>query len=222
MGACNEHKQYKKGSCKDCGICRYCTPPEECNNKRNHVHWIREARRLEAQNPHRMITPSNSKITHRRGTRSSNLRGKKRTRLDEDDEYEMEPINCELFSTTYNASNKSQLTAICEILKINPNILECPVNGFDPGSLNNPRSRAFERAQRIFRAIAKQICILVSPSNPSFTNSMMNKTITIEESMQKKFIKNVSDLIFFGNRNTRIIVQSILASSFERKFIQTL
>ena len=93
------------------------------------------------------------------------------------------------------------------------------MNGFDPGSLNNPSSRAFERAQRIVRTMAKQICILVSPSNPSFKYAMMDKTMTIEVSMQK-FTKNVSALIFLGNRNTRIIVQSILASSFERKFVQ--
>jgi len=94
------------------------------------------------------------------------------------------------------------------------------VNGFDPGSLNNPSSRAFERAQRIVRTMTKQICNLVSPSNPSFKSTMMDKKMTIEASMQK-FTKNVSDLIFLGNRNTRIIVQSVLVSSFERKFIQT-
>ena len=143
------------------------------------MNWIREARRFEVQNPHRMITPINSKLTHRRDKRSSSLRDKKRTRLNEDDENEMEPINCELFSTTYNSSNKSQLTAIYEVLKVNPNILECPVNGFDHGSLNNPSSGAFERAQRIFRAMAKQICILVSPSNPSFKNTMMNKQASL-------------------------------------------
>ena len=76
MGACIEHKQYKKGSCADCGICRYCRTPEECNNKRNHFNWIREARRsgqVEDQNPQGMVTPSNRKITHRRGKRSSSL-----------------------------------------------------------------------------------------------------------------------------------------------------
>ena len=167
-----------------------------------------------------MVTPSNRKITHRRGKRSSSLRGKKRTRMNEDDDDEMEPINRELSSTTYNSSNKSQLTAICEILKINPNILECPVNGFDPDSLNNTSSRAFERAQRIVRTMTKQICDLVSPSNPTFKSAVMDKNMTLEASTQK-FTNNVSDLIFLGNRNIRIIVQSVLASSFERKFIQT-
>ena len=222
MGACIEHKQYKKGSCANCGICRYCRPPEECNNKRNHFNWIREARRseqVEARNPQRMVTSSNRKITHRRGKRSSSLRGKKRLRMNEDDDNEMEPINRELSSTTNNSSNKSLLTAIYEILKVNPNILECSVNGFDPGSLNNPSSRAFERAQRIVRTMTKQICNLVNPSNPSFKSAMMDKKMIIEASMQK-FTKNVSYLIFLGNRNTRIIVQSILASSFERKFVQ--
>ena len=72
-------------------------------------------------------------------------------------------------------------------MKINPNSIECPVNGFDPGSLNNPSSRAFERAQRIVRTMAKQICILVSPSNPSFKYAMMDKTMTIDvgEQLQK-------------------------------------
>ena len=79
MGACIEHKRYKKGSCADCEICRYCRPPEECNNKRNHFNWIREARRsghVEAQNPQGLVTP-------RRGKRSSSLRGKKRIRMNE-------------------------------------------------------------------------------------------------------------------------------------------
>ena len=222
MGACIEHKQYKKGSCADCGICRYCLPPEECNKKRNHFNWIREARRsgqVEDQNHQRTVTPSNRK-KHRRGKRSSSLRGKKRARMNEDDDNEMEPINHELSTITYNSSNKSQLTAICQILKINPNILEYPVNGFDPNSLNNTSSRAFERAQRIVRTMTKQNSNLVSPSNPSFKSAMMDKKMTIEASMPK-FTKNVSDLIFLGNRNTRIIVQSVLASSFERKFIQT-
>ena len=86
MGACIEHKRCKKGSCAGCEICRYCTPPEECNNKRNHFNWIREARRsghVEAQNPQGVVTPSNRKIKHRRGKRSSSLRGKKRIRMNE-------------------------------------------------------------------------------------------------------------------------------------------
>ena len=124
MGACIEHKQYKKGSCADCGICRYCRPPEECNNKRNHFNWIREARRsgqVEDQNPQGMVTPSNRKITHRRGKRSSSLRGKKRTRMNKDDDDEMEPINRELSSTMYNSSNKLQSTAIYPNPNPNPN-----------------------------------------------------------------------------------------------------
>lgn len=53
--------------------------------------------------------------------------------------------------------------------------------------------------------------------NVSFVSAMMNKELKIEASLQT-FTKNVSDLIFLGNRNTRII--ALLVSSFEHKFIQ--
>ena len=92
MGACDEHRQYKKGGCADCGICKYCKPPEGCNNKRNHFNWIREARTF------------SKRKEQRRGKRSSSLRGKKRTRMNEDDDKEMEPKNRDLYATMNNSA----------------------------------------------------------------------------------------------------------------------
>ena len=65
----------------------------------------------------------------------------------------------------------------------------------------------------------QEICNLVSPLNPSFINAIIDKKMIIASPI-KKFTENVSNLIVLSNRNTRIIVQSVLASSFEQKFIQ--
>ena len=77
-----------------------------------------------------------------------------------DDDNRMEHINCNVALSEYNSSNKSQLTAICEILKINSIILEYSLNEFNPNLLNN--TRAFERAQRIIRTMTRNL----QPSQP--------------------------------------------------------
>ena len=229
MGTCTQHKQQKKGSCESCGVCKYCKPPEACTNKRNHFSWIRDARRNgECIGPasRDMVAPSKRKApAQQRGKRLSSLRGKKRAKVIDEENDDTEEImrQSEMYSiagvTAGNETKKSQLTAICKILDINPMILECPIDGFKPESLKDTSSRAFERATRIVHTLTRGICDLVSPSNPRFKTTIMDKKLTIDASL-KNFTQKVSDLIFLGNRNTRIIMHSALASSFERKFVQ--
>lgn len=140
-----------------------------------------------------MVTPGNRKApAKRRGKRSSSLRGKKRTRIVEDDDdigNDIMASDMYAITGTQIRTKKSQLTAICRILDINPMILECPIDGFKSESLGDTSSRAFERASRIVRALTRGICNLVSPSNTSFKVAMMDKTSTMEGSLQK-FTRN--------------------------------
>lgn len=125
--------------------------------------------------------------------------------MNEDDDAEIKPINRELSPTSDNLINNSQSTAIYQILRIDPQFLEFPVNSLDHDSLNNTSGRAFKRAQRIVGTMIKQICSLLSPSSLGFKFARMYKKMTLEAPMQK-FSKNVSNLIFIRNENTQIIV----------------
>lgn len=115
-------------------------------------------------------------------------------------------------------TNKGKLTSICELLEINQDILECPQDGFTATNVNEKTNRAFVLAQRIVLAITKGVCELVSPSNPVFTNVIMSKKMIMDVPMER-LTRNISDLILFGESKIRIITQSILDRSFDRKFV---
>ena len=52
-------------------------------------------------------------------------------------EYPVAPSLC-------NQTNKSKLVAIWEILQINPNMIECPANGYSADLLVDHQNRSFE------------------------------------------------------------------------------
>ena len=74
------------------------------------------------------------------------MRGKKRMKVNEDkSDDEMDADVQRLFgSVNIDQSNKTKLTRVCEILSINPNILECPNDGFPADSVNDSGSQAYD------------------------------------------------------------------------------
>ena len=165
-GVCDQHKYRKRGACKDCGVCKCCDPPEDCNIQLSHVNWKRKAKRLgiaiDMDNNGASASSHEgykSSITPRRSKRSSDLRGKKQKLLskkDNDDDFYL-PGTC----------NKDILSKVCNLLNISTSILEMPKEGFTVESMDTA-ARSFSWGSRIVRTLFTRICNLVSPNNTKF------------------------------------------------------
>mmetsp|Transcript_21013 Transcript_21013/g.29472 ORF Transcript_21013/g.29472 Transcript_21013/m.29472 type:complete len:980 (-) Transcript_21013:30-2969(-) len=221
-GVCEVHKSKKRGTCSNCNVCKCCDPLETCKLKHLHVNWRKKAKsrgiatsKTIERTPHR----SNQSTSIRRGARSSELRGRKRKTLTEEVVHEDDEINLNLgdvyeLLSDRGRNNKEILSQVCGLLNINANVLEMPRDGYSQEAMDSEESRAYSRGKRIVRAVLSAICNLVSPSNAKFKANMMKNNDN--KPSDSSMISNATKLVFFGNRNTRILVHSLLAKSIPR------
>ena len=165
-GIFEEHKSRKRGTCSDCGVCKCCNPSGNCQIKDSNVNWKRKAKRLGISiGVHRNRTPKAS-ATPRRSKRSSELRGRKRKVMAEEDD-DIDLIHRDEYGILSGRSNKDILSQVCNILDINTSVLEMPKGGFTEEAMDT-KARALSRGTRIVRTLLARICDLVSPSNAKF------------------------------------------------------
>ena len=105
-------------------------------------------------------------------------------------------------------NKKDKLSEICSLLEINNNVLLMPKDRYTMEAIDSEQ-RAFERAERIIRCLTASICDLVSPSNAKFKGKIMEKEINYDPDI-KNLALNTIQLVFFGNQNTREIINSLL------------
>ena len=201
MPACEAHYNKKKGSCSSCNVCKYCPPLASCESRDSHIGY--------ASTPS-TCSATSSRRKRRRGSRASSARGA--LRINFASESEESPISAPLSTLT----NKEKLRRICQILDIDTSVLECPKDGFNETSMNNV-ARAPDRAKRTISKLMEGISKLVCNSAATYkiqTTKDSNSDVNDGSAFMKNFFTNSSKLIFFCTRRVRVVVESLLASSF--------
>jgi hypothetical protein len=127
----------------------------------------------------------------------------------------LEEDNIVLQNSTTLRCNKLTLTTIYSLLNLNiEDLSHIPKNGYKKGSVDIEQcNRAFYRASSVVQKICKAVSLLVCPDDNNFNDSINNKS-TECQSEYKKLDENIQNLIIGGNRQTRLITQALLASSF--------
>mmetsp|Transcript_12420 Transcript_12420/g.18564 ORF Transcript_12420/g.18564 Transcript_12420/m.18564 type:complete len:292 (-) Transcript_12420:93-968(-) len=112
-------------------------------------------------------------------------------------------------------SNREKLSKVCDILGIEDRrFLVLPNDGFTAESMD-AEARARQRGTKIVRVLTAAICDTVSPSNAKFKAEMMEEPKNYNGDFTR-MLANAGKLIFFGMRSVRVIVKSLLATSFRR------
>eukprot|EP00559_Dactyliosolen_fragilissimus_P007958 CAMPEP_0184871406 /NCGR_PEP_ID=MMETSP0580-20130426/40701_1 /TAXON_ID=1118495 /ORGANISM="Dactyliosolen fragilissimus" /LENGTH=1005 /DNA_ID=CAMNT_0027374063 /DNA_START=1121 /DNA_END=4139 /DNA_ORIENTATION=- len=112
---------------------------------------------------------------------------------------------CELLSDR-GRNNKEILAQMCGLLNINTNVLEMPKHGYTQEAMDSEEACAFSQGKGIVQ--------IVLSANAKFKGNMMKNNNN--RPTDSNLISNATELVFFGNRNTRILVHSLLAKSIPR------
>jgi len=156
---------------------------------------------------------STTRNKKRSSQRSSPHRGKKRLCYESTEEFPCTNID-ENTQNTNKLTNKQIVSKIFDLLNISKeNAVEhLPNKGFTEESIAK-NSKSLQRANRIVLKAVHRLCELVCPSNSEFKSQFVpfNKS---DDNEIEKIQSNMAEIIFFGKRMSRIVAQSVLATSF--------
>ena len=144
----------------------------------------------------------------RTGTRSSKMRGSTRSNVNDDAEdiIGLKPEH-------QGQRTKELLNKVCDLLNVDSTMLMLlPQSGFAKAQLQTERS--VQAANLIANKLMEKILYLISPENEDFYTNWKESVKCTSEQSRIGVDSNLANLIFCGNRNSRIIAESILCSSY--------
>ena len=107
-------------------------------------------------------------------------------------------------------SSKDKLLQVCELLGVECRVIDrMPKHGWKPDTSD------ISVAKRIYKELSFAIALLICPEAPTFHDC---DTVPKEDVQSLDRLKNnLCSLAFFGNRETSIISESIIAASLKRE-----
>ena len=191
---CRKHAKWKKGVCSQCSGCMGCPARGGCKYHST----------TQLANPHKL-------------TRISDLRGKNRKRIVD----EIAPV-----TGKEGLNKKEKIVAILKLVGIEEEhyipTIECmPKDGYSP---ENMEVRNRQRAHLLFRIISQSVGELIFPSHSdNATGGVDCEHYNSSHNIHfDRMNCNLRTLLFDGNRVIRLIVESILSTSYPLSKIKQL
>ena len=189
---CTEHKQKKTKRCGGCNTCTHCDPSPACTTPQDHKAWAKRNKYKRLRLPEVCA-----------GTRNLRYRGSTHSTMDSDEDSIFDLVQC----------NKEVLQQVCKLLNVDTVILnKLPKYGFTKAHMQTECN--VQVANLITNKLIEEILYKISPLNEDFYTNWKKSVNCTSVQSHVGVDSNLASLFFCGNRNTRIIAESVLCSSY--------
>ncbi|XP_040564364.1 uncharacterized protein [Lepeophtheirus salmonis] len=197
VGVCYEHRRFKRGACKECGVCIKCDSPSCLQGNR---HNRATGRPRQSQNKASSSKQLNLPKTEAKKRYYPPLKSQSCKRVREGEEHPKKPVLLELL----------QLLSI-------PNPETCaqrfPDNGFQQIEKDELiRKRATLFLKKIINAVS--LLLVEDECQAQYLQDQLHESC--QSNKDEEITNALTKLSFYGNREVSIISQSVLASSMKR------